>query len=1547
MVNLFDKDSGFIDEETQVPLPLISVEFGESDAEPAKLRRDLSETQVPLDAPAGAGFIPRPDEQEEVPAGDPAFINAASNFYNLINRSPENQQKLADKQQKHQEIADQVGLTVKQLYQMAALGDERGDILKDMGFELYTPSDDLTRVTNFLWGEQQKYFNNRKAGKSHSELPFGQQLSAFFMPLDALDIIGLGFGIKKLVQLGLQKYAARAGSMSAADLLKDEELIAKLTYQEAQQVFDEFSKLRNANQDVLYKGGQGAGDFDFSTRFKSGPNKNQSKFEVTYGQKPLEFLEILAGTTDIRKNPEVLKRFASYYNEYMYALRPNDTTKKTVSRSGDRIKQFREFVGEEKADDIIQAASDEGLIKIRDVGGAKTVKAEGDEFIKQNYRNMEVDELLDIMQQTPENYFFTNSVGERLTFKTPQALNEHALRLGLKRKDVSSRLVTKKIIPIKEKFEELISSRNLDTENLALMRETFKEAITKVEGRTKDTMGEKFSDHVNRRIKAYNSLDDAQVIVPNQAEAVAFTGAGTSMRDTFFSYLRNNETSIDDIIANNPDFTRDKGTLYKFLDFARASSKDSRLPKEGKFDDFMKAFDADIQTLKDPSSTLSAHYNFFKEYEGVRETIGGLVNDYLNRIYLAPKTKKTGVVRSLDERIKDARNSVQIAHKYENLQSGRITQDTMTIAGKPVSTLEGSGVVPGSYYLDISIDNAIKQPRLEQKLRKAIDSGDESMIASVDQELKGIGAKVTYDGVTYGDYRPLEIKLQDELAKIEMLPEAQKAKVMQERGITQKMLDDMNQAIDLLNDKAKDIGVRHMSYGGMVEDDLDIFEEQSNDLPEGSYEVANLMLPFFKLLGKAPVNEVAPIPTPKEKLTNPTKKQTQSLETEKTKRAEEDIFDPTPNEPVELDPTMPVEVTPITQQPMTSVFYSDIERAMTNAPDQFANKQEVLDFLNKNRIKKSEVDDYRIASLLKLYDDTSPISKTEIISQVRTAPISGMKVHATGSGSEIINPNGEKSTRYSGYFEPGSIPDTQRERVLYINRDKLPGDTGDYPQSMFGGETIQRHDFGIPNEDNTYIVGWTRLSDRYGFVPPKVEGPQTKINVRQLTREKTKNEKSLKGLYAEAKNKIGRLANQRGMSAADQNDILLDFGGDTPKLSVIAKYADQLDEISPGLVNQMDELVVRNNELQEQITKASGVDPSGVVRVTFADEIQSDLLQAAAGRKQQLAAALRKIQEEGAANTNLQGLNRVAQATIDFYEKNKSVFRPLTKTEDEVNVVAQRINKLETEVDEIVNNYIATREVDQTQIDRLAELLNDNINNMLDEVLSVDSNTMAGLFPDLPFKNRDEWADALIKKDLYELAYRKFVLKDPDASSYYAVSPSKYVSKRYGFEGDASTPKELRDIDKEQRFETFKRNGEFRQSKYKGIGMDEFYGGPNAVDEKGKHYTSTIEKILKKQAQSNNSEIITMPVQLKGGRGTTQYRVTDQNGNMVATLTNEDQARELLVSNPNYKIQPISIPDKKSMEPVFAIKITPEMLEPYKTHKAQGGLVEHIDIFEV
>ena len=86
----------------------------------------------------------------------------------------------------------------------------------------------------------------------------------------------------------------------------------------------------------------------------------------------------------------------------------------------------------------------------------------------------------------------------------------------------------------------------------------------------------------------------------------------------------------------------------------------------------------------------------------------------------------------------------------------------------------------------------------------------------------------------------------------------------------------------------------------------------------------------------------------------------------------------------------------------------------------------------------------------------------------------------------------------------------------------------------------------------------------------------------------------------------------------------------------------------------------------------------------------------------------------------------------------------------------------------------------------------------------------------------------------------------------------------------------------------------------KGIGTEEFYGVPDSVDFKGKHYTSTVEKILKRAAKENNSE----------------FKIIEVDG----------------------------------VGEVFAIKITPEMLLPHKTHRKRGGLVytpeSIIDIFE-
>ena len=71
------------------------------------------------------------------------------------------------------------------------------------------------------------------------------------------------------------------------------------------------------------------------------------------------------------------------------------------------------------------------------------------------------------------------------------------------------------------------------------------------------------------------------------------------------------------------------------------------------------------------------------------------------------------------------------------------------------------------------------------------------------------------------------------------------------------------------------------------------------------------------------------------------------------------------------------------------------------------------------------------------------------------------------------------------------------------------------------------------------------------------------------------------------------------------------------------------------------------------------------------------------------------------------------------------------------------------------------------------------------------------------------------------------------------------------------------------------------------------------MDTKGKHYTSSLEKSLKRAAKENNSE----------------FKIIEVDG----------------------------------VGKVFAIKITPEMLLPHKTHRKKGGMVytpELIDIFE-
>ncbi len=1482
----------------------------------------------------------------------------------------------------------------------------------------------LYDIGNFLFGDARRGLTEMtEKGTKYKELPFEQKLGIAILPIDLIDVGGLAYLAKTpigaLMRAG-QKTFGKGSKLTVKQLVDDPEFMSNYLEQNP-----------NAIKTLKDYG------FDIEARYASGKKKRgPTPIERDTGLEILgrDFLQeqkqIKPGVDPqlekaAKEADQVVNNFSQKY-EKAYASGKN---RKRV------LNKLRKDVGEKEFDRLEKLSIQKGLSKKRNLapeGSVKKTTPEGEKFILENYDKMSNRELQAIMSsdENASKFFYTDSSGN---INIPQDSYFRAYLantlgqtkaggIGQAGGDQISKLSKEADQKIYDEFNILRESENFRSNDPEQVRQAFAKAFTSEQSMSKYAGTDALSTEtnylraLNRKIKTFNESQGFGVFDPkkgfekgrvynrDQIQQInrflkvgdEVDGDKTRITNLFGKYLntndvynnlKNNMQKLDDSFypVINGKVKRDFSTkLKRYLDFVRQTSPNTKDPVKGDFGAFMNEFGSDINALLDPNSIEYKNFQKFSYHDKIREEVGNLAKPFLNKRF----PSKTG---------NTPRNSIQIAHTFESSQVGKTVGEG----------LEGAGMIPGSYYLDISELNAIQQPVLESRARAAYkefnETGNRSKLDAVSKDLENIGAEVAVGEFILGKHKSLEEKFLDLIGGPPGSPER---KILKDKyGISDEEIVNLEKAIELLSEGASNAGIAQMQSGGLVGDVDDIFEEEQEllqpkpritvdfgdaargtvrrfgeeepedmvDLPlssiqlgdgpevkataapaqktfdvepmenifTGEMEQANLKLPFWKLFTTPPVNETAPIPTPKESLNNPTKKQKESLEQEKIKK-QEDVFDPSPedNKNVDLGSSTDVAVTPKTGQAVTGVFYSDIERALArpDTPAIFPNKKALLDFLRKNRIRDSEFRDYQLESLLRIYDENTPIPKKQVIDHLRQSPIRGMHVHATGQGSDIINPYGEVGTRYEGYAEPGYISGTQRERVLYIPNDKIAGDSGGYPQSIFQGESIQRHEFGIPQQDNAYIVGWTRLTDRNAILPTKISAPQTASKVPGLTRERDRVQRQLSGLFAEAQNKLNAQAQRRGIPVDEIQAGSLE--------EMLSTYSGTLNEISPGLVDQMDELIVKARDLDGEIAKGSNIDTSGVVRVAFADEIQSDIMQAAAGRKQKLVATLRKIQDEGKESTTLPELSRIGQQALAFFEENKSVFRPLRKSQTEVDIIGDNLAKLDAEVDEIINRYIETRDLDPASVKRLQVALTENIDAMINDLITIDNKTYEGLFPDIPFKKREEWADALIKKDLFELAYRKFVLKDPQAPDYYSVTPDQFVIDRYNFKGNSATPMDVRAADKKKQIDYFTGRGEFLGSEYKGIGMSEFYGGPNAKTPDGKHYTSVIEKILKTQAKSNNSEFTVLNVQTKTGANVV-YKITDQNGNMVATLTNQNQADRLLNTNPNYRVERVSMPTDKNTTPSFAIKITEEMLEPYKTHKAKGGLVQMIDIFEV
>ena len=555
-------------------------------------------------------------------------------------------------------------------------------------------------------------------------------------------------------------------------------------------------------------------------------------------------------------------------------------------------------------------------------------------------------------------------------------------------------------------------------------------------------------------------------------------------------------------------------------------------------------------------------------------------------------------------------------------------------------------------------------------------------------------------------------------------------------------------------------------------------------------------------------------------------------------------------------------------EPNESVFYSELEARLMdpNTPKSFSNKEQLFNFLNQKGISKVEVED----NILNRYIDianknNTPLLSSDMLEIVRQAPM--RKVQSVTYGDARYG--GTKSAKYDGYQESGALPGSYREEVLYLPAEDIPLDPGTLPQSG--------HDFA-----EKYVIGWSRLTDRKATLPvdKTAQGIAEQVDpamIRTLKRNQKTLDRQLKGLETSALRKLEReglvdIDNIDELTMAEIRNIL-----DTNTMA-------RLRSVDEPLEQQILQFRMKIDSDAAKLQKMEAATKGQQVTVTFADEVQSDILQQAKRMEEKFTEQLADLMD---ANTALRSAQirsggykygDITPEVAEYFLKNKTVFRPIFQTAQEMQGFLDEFAKGEAVFKELSEAGLQPSK-DLLQRVAAAQKKEKELLSTLEKSLSQES--MQKLMPNVPFKSRSEWGSALLKMNVNNAAKRLFVDKVDDAAEWFAISPSKLITRRYNQTGGTNVPPAERTKD------------------MKGIGMEEFYGGPTSTDYKGKHYTSVLEKEMKRLARENNSEF------------------------KVIKIDNVGDA--------------------------FAIKLTPEMLLPHKTHRNKGGMVytpELIDIFE-
>ena len=779
--------------------------------------------------------------------------------------------------------------------------------------------------------------------------------------------------------------------------------------------------------------------------------------------------------------------------------------------------------------------------------------------------------------------------------------------------------------------------------------------------------------------------------------------------------------------------------------------------------------------------------------------------------------------------------------------------------------------------------------------------------------------------------------------KINQINEKMQAGVTQEnvKGLTD-LIDDLKQIDEIAANEGVLTNIKGMTFGDKsLQKSKSVFSgDEELFMADGG--LVGDMIPvkaatgfFARLFGKPPLFRKEGMDV--QDITTPTKKQQATLES---------LY---PG--VAFPETYPGEV-----------FFSNLELSLAkrDAPKLFATDKEFYDYINRQGVGVDELDDAKVSNyVIQRAKEGQPILSDDVISIAQQSPLRNIYIDAYGFRSDKINiaPKNKfdrtgalvqtagqgvsKSPSYSNTgLKDGYIEGSYRERVLRLPKDSLRGDPGTIP----GGRSP--HTFGrdVGDENGVYTIGWTRQTDRPAFILPgqtvnKETGeiiiPPQVADRTQLTNIEDKITKLFEDPITNLRLVDGQFdPDQAALVTQQVNSLVEKTGG---KIDADKAYTILLTQAKQKQ-NQIKKLQNDYNTEKDRLDNfvpASRLD----VTATVIDEAQSDIMQNANRKARELALRLDVMAE------NNIPLDQVRdKELLEYFKQTGGIARPVGKTKEELKSQFEELKRF----NEILKNLSETPPyaITPTAINSYRDQIKNRQTAIIDEMAeNISKDLMEQLYPDVPLKDRVQYLDALFKQSVAEAAYRKFIEKDPNAPNFIGVMGGKQVTSSYSQEGSTSTAPEIIADDKKLRIKNFKRKIEageetatIEPSRFPGVGTYEFYGGPEATDAAGKHYTGAAESIMNKIAQEYGSKLQILNVSTGQMRRSEVYNIVDQDtGGVVGTGETYRQAESIandLVDNQGgrYRIQRGQSQSFES-EPIYGFELTPQMLQLFKIYK--------------